>query len=119
MATPHTAAVATLLLEKDPTLKQARSSRRPKSTALTLTGSGVRAIFDFDYAANISSDSDCYGTPCDALGAGVLQADQALNAPQNAPQNAHWTSLCRLSSLSIFQNRSLPLLPVCRQRAWC
>ena len=37
-------------------------------------------IFDFDHFADISWDTDCDGTPCDPVGSGLLQVDEALAA---------------------------------------
>lgn len=81
MAAPHTSGVAALLMQKNPSLTQAQVEHILRSTALPLSTSGSRAIFDFDHAATITWDTDCDGTPCDAVGSGVLQADDALNAP--------------------------------------
>lgn len=78
MATPHVAGVAALLMEKDPTLSQRDVETKLKSTALPLAPSGSRDIFDNTAPATISWDTDCDGEPCDAVGAGVLQADEAL-----------------------------------------
>ena len=80
MATPHTSAVAALIMEKNPNLTQAQVENILKSTALPLAATGSRDIFDFDHAATITWDTDCDGAPCDAVGAGVLQADAALGA---------------------------------------
>lgn len=80
MATPHTSAVAALMMQKNPNLTQAQVESILKSTALPLSASGSRNIFDFDHAATITWDTDCGGTPCDAVGAGVIQADAALSA---------------------------------------
>jgi subtilisin family serine protease len=80
MATPHTASVAAMIMQKNPALTQAQVESILKSTALPLPPSGSRAIFDFDHPAVISWDTDCDGTPCDAVGAGVLRADAALAA---------------------------------------
>jgi subtilisin family serine protease len=80
MATPHTASVAAMIMQENPSLAQAQVESILKSTALPLPASGSRAIFDFDHAAVISWDTDCDGTPCDAVGAGVLRADAALAA---------------------------------------
>jgi hypothetical protein len=41
---------------------------------------GARSIFDFDHPATITWDTDCDGTPCDAVGAGVILADAAVMA---------------------------------------
>jgi subtilisin family serine protease len=83
MATPHTSAVAALLMQKNPNLTQAQVESILKSTALPLAASGSRDIFDFDHAATITWDTDCDGTACDAVGAGVIQADAALSATPN------------------------------------
>ena len=80
MATPHTSAVAALIMQKNPNLVQAQVESILKSTALPLAASGSRDIFDNDHAATISWDTDCDGTACDAVGAGVIQADAALSA---------------------------------------
>jgi subtilisin family serine protease len=78
MATPHVASVAALLLTKDPTLTQAQVENILKSTALYLPDSGSRLFFDFSDWATITWDTDCNGTPCDPVGAGVVQADAAI-----------------------------------------
>jgi subtilisin family serine protease len=81
MATPHVASVAALMLEKKPTLKQAEVESILKSTALVIPGSGSQKIYDFDTPnVTISWDSDCGGTTCDAVGAGVIRADAAVTA---------------------------------------
>jgi subtilisin family serine protease len=80
MATPHTSALAALIMQKNPNLTQAQVESILKSTALPLAASGSRDIFDFDHAATITWDTDCGGTACDAVGAGVIQADAALSA---------------------------------------
>jgi subtilisin family serine protease len=80
MATPHTSALAALMLQKNPNLTQAQVEAILKSTALPLAASGSRDIFDNDHPATITWDTDCGGTACDAVGSGVIQADAALNA---------------------------------------
>ena len=80
MATPHTSAVAALIMQKNPTRTQAQVEALLKSTALPMPPTGSRDIFDFDHPAVITWDTDCGGTPCDAVGSGVLQADEALDA---------------------------------------
>jgi hypothetical protein len=68
------------MLEKNPSLTQAQIESILKSTALPLAASGSRTIFDFSTPeAIVSWDTDCGGTPCDAVGAGVMQADAALS----------------------------------------
>ena len=78
MATPHVAGVAALMLQKNPTLSQADVDFYLKASALLLPSTDTRSIFDFDHPATIGWDTDCAGTPCDAVGAGVVQADTAL-----------------------------------------
>jgi len=80
MATPHVASVAALMLEKNPTLNQAAVEWILKSSALWLPAAGSRDIFDLTAPATITWDTDCDGEPCDAVGAGFLQADDALSA---------------------------------------
>ena len=80
MATPHTSAVAALMMQKNPALTQAQVETILKNTALALPPAGSRDIFDFDHPATITWDTNCGGTACDAVGSGVLQADEALNA---------------------------------------
>jgi subtilisin family serine protease len=79
MAAPHTSGVAALMLQKNPSLTQAQVQSIMRNTALPLSASGSRDIYDFDHAATITWDTNCDGTPCDAVGYGVLQADDALN----------------------------------------
>jgi subtilisin family serine protease len=85
MATPHVASIAALMLEKNKTLTQAGIDGLLKSTALTMPASSSRNIFDNSAPATISWDTDCGGTACDAVGAGVIQADAALAATPTAP----------------------------------
>ena len=77
----HTTSVAALIMEKHPSLTQLQVETILKSTALPLPPAGSRSIFDFDHPGVITWDTDCDGTPCDAVGAGVLRADAALSAP--------------------------------------
>jgi subtilisin family serine protease len=81
MASPHVAAVAALMLQKNPALKQAQVESILKSTALILPDTGSRDIWDNTAPATITWDTDCgvLGS-CDPVGAGVLQADAAIAA---------------------------------------
>jgi hypothetical protein len=81
MATPHVAAVAALMLQKNPDLTQAQVESILKSTALAIPDTGSRDIWDNTAAATITWDTNCgdFG-PCDPVGAGVLQAFAALEA---------------------------------------
>ena len=78
MATPHVASAAALLLQADSSLTQAQVENILKTTALTIPSAGTRSIWDNTQPADISWDTDCDGTPCDAVGAGLLQVDAAL-----------------------------------------
>lgn len=79
MATPHVAAVSALILEKNPTLQAGDVENILKSTALPIPSSGSRTIWNNTAGAEtITWDTDCNGTPCNAVGAGLIQADQAI-----------------------------------------
>lgn len=78
MAAPHVTSAAALLLERDPSLTQAQVEGILKSTALQIPDNGSRTILDSSVVATISWDTDCNGTLCDAVGAGLLQVDAAL-----------------------------------------
>lgn len=80
MAAPHVTSAAALLLEKDPSLTQAQVESILKSTALTIPDDDSRTILDNTAVATISWDTDCEGTPCDPVGAGLLQVDAAVNS---------------------------------------
>jgi len=80
MATPHVASVAALMLQKNPGLNQAQVESILRSSALPVLASGMRTIFDFSVPnVQISWDSDCSGTPCDAVGAGLIRADAVVS----------------------------------------
>jgi subtilisin family serine protease len=80
MATPHVAAAAALLLQKNPGLTQSKIENILKSSALALPTSGSQSIWNNTIAATITWDTNCNGTPCDAVGAGVIQVDAAIAA---------------------------------------
>ena len=80
MATPHVASLAALMLQKNPTLTQAGVESYLKSTALAMPATGSRDIWDNTAAATMTWDTDCGGVVCDAVGAGLIQADPALAA---------------------------------------
>jgi subtilisin family serine protease len=79
-ATPHVSGAAAMLLEKNPSLTQAQVESLLTSTALPIPASGSMPFFDFDHPSTISWDTDCDGTPCDAVGSGLLQVDKAIAA---------------------------------------
>lgn len=85
MATPHVASVAALMLEKKGDLTQAQVETLLESTALTLPASGSQDVWDPFHASGpgfypVAWDTDCDGATCDAVGAGLVQADAAVNA---------------------------------------
>ncbi len=74
MATPHVAAVAAQMLEKDPTLVQTDVESVMKGTALAIPA-GSMTVWDISpYGWNT------YSWGSDAAGAGVVQADAAIDA---------------------------------------
>lgn len=75
MATPHVTGIAAQMLQKDPTLGQAKVESILKSTALPIPA-GSMSVFDLDPAQAFYTYS--WGT--DATGAGLVQADAALAA---------------------------------------
>jgi subtilisin family serine protease len=81
MATPHVVSVAALILQKNPSLNQGQIEALLKSTALPIPAVGTQFVFDFDHFANIGWDTTCgsLGT-CDAVGAGLVQANAAIAA---------------------------------------
>lgn len=83
-STPLTAGIAALMLEKNPSLDQATVESILKSTALPMAPNdgrtGVLEPFLFGAFFNPAWDDDCNGTPCDPVGAGLVQADAALTA---------------------------------------
>lgn len=70
MSSPHVAGVAALMMEKDPSLTQAQVEAFLKSTALPITSPGFGGNFQVGFQAWES----------DATGAGLVQADAAINA---------------------------------------
>ena len=86
MATPHVASLAALMLQKNPGLTQAQVETLLKSTALPVPATGSRTILDNTVTATITWDIDCDGTACDAVGAGMVRAGEAIAAtPAPAP----------------------------------
>ncbi len=85
MATPHVASVAALVLQKNPGLSAAQVEAILTSSASPLAASDSKQVWDpFNTAGPgfypQAWDTDCDGTPCDAVGAGLLQADAAIAA---------------------------------------
>lgn len=87
MSTPHATSVAALMLEKNSALTQGQVKSILKATALPLASSGSRQVFDpFEGLYTQSWDTQCDVSgigvgpvlPCDAVGAGVIQADSAI-----------------------------------------
>ncbi len=80
MATPHVAATAALLLQKDPTLTQSEIESILKDTALAIPSMGSQFILNNTVPMTIPWDTDCGGTACDPVGAGLIQVDAAMEA---------------------------------------
>jgi subtilisin family serine protease len=81
MAAPHVTSAAALLLQKDPTLTQAKVESILESTALRIPSTGNPTVYDLSPSAGFYEkpwDTDCDGTRCDPVGAGLLQVDKAL-----------------------------------------
>ena len=79
-SSPLTAGVAALLLERRPELGQVEVESLFKSTALPMPSTDSREVLEFSGETTISWDEDCNGVACDPVGAGLLQADDALAA---------------------------------------
>jgi subtilisin family serine protease len=80
-ASPLTAAVAALILEKNPALRQADIEAILESSALPLSAVDSRAGIIFPFLGVEQSrfwDDDCGGRLCDPVGSGLLQADAAV-----------------------------------------
>jgi subtilisin family serine protease len=81
---PLVAGIAALMLEKDPNVNQATVESILKSTALPMAANDGRAgvLEPLLYGTYFDAawDDDCSGTPCDPVGAGLVQADGALAA---------------------------------------
>jgi subtilisin family serine protease len=87
MASPHVASAAAMVLQKNPGLGQAQVEAILKGSALAVPATGTRNIFDIlttppavGSFIDIGWDTDCDGTPCDAVGSGLLQVDGAIAA---------------------------------------
>ena len=70
MASPHVAAVAALMLQRDPSLEQAEVEAILKATALPITAPGA--------GFSVIAGPQTWGP--DATGSGLIQADDAINA---------------------------------------
>jgi hypothetical protein len=69
-----------MMLQKNPSLTQGQVESILKSTALSIPAAGSRDIYDFSAPGTVTWDTDCGGTLCDAVGAGLVQADAAIAA---------------------------------------
>lgn len=89
-SSPLTAGVAALMLEKDSSLEQADVEMAMKSTALSMDANDSRSdvLEPFISSSELGTpgiyspswDTDCEGLTCDPVGAGLLQADAALDS---------------------------------------
>jgi subtilisin family serine protease len=81
-SSPLTAGVAALMLEKNPALTQAEVEAIMKSTARPMNAVDSRpgVLFPGFGEITVSWDDDCFGWSCDPVGAGLLQADAAVDA---------------------------------------
>lgn len=77
MATPHVTSVVALMLEKNPTLSPAEIEDALKKTALPLPSAGSALVYEPGASAPRTVTWNAVG--CDPVGAGLLQADRALN----------------------------------------
>ena len=84
MASPLTAGVAALMLEKNPSLTQADVEGFMKATALAMAANDNRmGVLEINgMLFNPAWDTSCSSAmlPCNPVGAGLLQADAALAA---------------------------------------
>jgi subtilisin family serine protease len=85
MASPHVASVVAMMLQKNPTLTQAKVEQILEATAISVAKTGSKAHLEFTDPAVATWDESCAnddGTthPCDPTGAGLVQADAALAA---------------------------------------
>ncbi|MEM2738617.1 MAG: S8 family serine peptidase [Candidatus Bathyarchaeia archaeon] len=75
MATPHVAAVAALMLQKNPNLTQEQIQSIIKETALNIPA-GSMLVYDYDHWEEFSWEQET--SPYEATGAGLIQADKAV-----------------------------------------
>lgn len=87
MAAPHVASVAALMLQKNPGLVQSEVESILKANTLLIPASGSQSVFIPFELVTTAWDTDCADTqgvpgplPCDAVGAGLVQADKAVIA---------------------------------------
>ena len=73
-----------MMLEKNPNLNQATVESILKLTALPMAANdgrpGILEPLLYGTYFDAAWDDDCDGTPCDPVGAGLVQADGALAA---------------------------------------
>jgi subtilisin family serine protease len=80
MSAPHVASVAALMLQKNPSLQQAQVESILKATAKPVPSAGSRLVLDLETLLTVVWGTACGSVLCDPVGAGLLQADQALAA---------------------------------------
>lgn len=78
MSAPHVASVAALMLQKNPSLRQAQIESILKATAKPIPSAGSRLVLDLDTPLTVVWGTACGSVVCDPVGAGLLQADKAL-----------------------------------------
>lgn len=78
MATPHVAAVAALMLQKNPALSAAQVENYLKSSALLIPSTGSQLILDNTVWTTVTWDTTCGLVSCDPVGSGLIRADAAL-----------------------------------------
>lgn len=79
MGAPHVTSIAALLLEKKPILTPRQVEGILKVTALPIPEMGSRTVYDGSSFTTVAWSPDCQGAHCDPVGAGLVQADQALS----------------------------------------
>ena len=68
------------MLEVNPNLTAFEIEGILEGTALPMPASASRHVYDFDHFADIVWDTDCDGSLCDPVGAGLMLADAAIGA---------------------------------------
>ena len=83
MAAPHVTSAAALHPPEGPDADAGARRGHPRVDGAALPSSGSPSVYDISPTAGFytkSWDTNCHGTPCDAVGSGLLQVDKALAA---------------------------------------